>query len=315
MEIELRPLSLGEILDRTFQLYRSRFFLFTGIAVLAAAVRLFWSVIVVLLNRWLASGHNLLALRLLAASATMLSLLVAFLAAGLALAALTRAVSQLYLGLPTGVAEAYRDVRARTLRFTGLNLLAVFLAWWPMLLLFVLLGVEIGMASRVGSVGAARTLSVLYGLMGFGFLLLIPLCVWLTSRYALANAAAVLEGLNIRAALRRSVQLSKGMRGRMVLGAACIVILETIFGLVGMIPLFSTLAHSRGHIPVWATVYQLGWSFAANALFVPLFGILLALFYYDGRIRKEGFDVEWQLERAAPVSSLASTDGGALPAG
>ena len=34
----LRPLSLGEILDRTFALYRQRFWLYCGIAAVAAAV-------------------------------------------------------------------------------------------------------------------------------------------------------------------------------------------------------------------------------------------------------------------------------------
>src|SRR6201995_4214584 len=37
---ELRPLTLGEVLDRTFSLYRSRFWLFCGIAASAAAVEL-----------------------------------------------------------------------------------------------------------------------------------------------------------------------------------------------------------------------------------------------------------------------------------
>ena len=37
---DLRPLSTGEILDRTFQLYRSRFALFASLAALPAAVQL-----------------------------------------------------------------------------------------------------------------------------------------------------------------------------------------------------------------------------------------------------------------------------------
>ena len=37
-QFELRPLSLGEILDRIFALYRSRFWLFAGISMIAAAV-------------------------------------------------------------------------------------------------------------------------------------------------------------------------------------------------------------------------------------------------------------------------------------
>ena len=36
MTATLRPMNLGEILDRTFQIYRSRFLVFVGIAALPA---------------------------------------------------------------------------------------------------------------------------------------------------------------------------------------------------------------------------------------------------------------------------------------
>ena len=45
MEVTLRPLSLGEILDRMFQLYRSRFLMFAGIASFAAGLDLIWKLI------------------------------------------------------------------------------------------------------------------------------------------------------------------------------------------------------------------------------------------------------------------------------
>jgi len=40
MPAALRPMNLGEILDRTFEVYRMRFLLFAGIAALPAAVML-----------------------------------------------------------------------------------------------------------------------------------------------------------------------------------------------------------------------------------------------------------------------------------
>jgi hypothetical protein len=30
----------------------------------------------------------------------------------------------------------------------------------------------------------------------------------------------------------------------------------------------------------------------------PVYGIALVLFYYDQRIRKEGYDIEWMMEQA-----------------
>ena len=45
METNLRPLTLGEILDRTAQLYRENFLLFAGIAAVYAGVLLVLSLV------------------------------------------------------------------------------------------------------------------------------------------------------------------------------------------------------------------------------------------------------------------------------
>ncbi len=52
-QFDLRPLSTGEVLDRTFQLYRLRFALFAGLAILPAAV----SVVTQSLRLWY-SAHQ-----------------------------------------------------------------------------------------------------------------------------------------------------------------------------------------------------------------------------------------------------------------
>jgi hypothetical protein len=298
MEIELRQLTLGEILDRTFQLYRRHFLLFTGIATAAATLRLFWGAAVVLLTRSLAGSHHLIALRIIAGSASMVSMLVTFIAAGFTFAALTYAISRIYLGQPTGIADAYRGVRAHLLRYLGLNLAAVTIAWLPLLLLLFTLGMAIAMASRVTTTNAARTLSTAYGFAGLGFLLVTPLCAWLASRYSLANAASILESLPIRASLKRSVALSYGTRGRILLALACIAITQMFVAVLVVLPLVRVLTRTAAHPPLWLTAYNLGWGFIVDTLFLPIYGIVLTLFYYDARIRKEGFDVEWLLERS-----------------
>ena len=40
-----------------------------------------------------------------------------------------------------------------------------------------------------------------------------------------------------------------------------------------------------------------GSAFAVQALTKPVYGIALVLFYYDQRIRQEGFDIEWMMQR------------------
>jgi hypothetical protein len=44
-----------------------------------------------------------------------------------------------------------------------------------------------------------------------------------------------------------------------------------------------------------------GASFAVQALVKPVYGIALTLFYYDQRIRNEGFDIEWMMMQAGLV--------------
>jgi hypothetical protein len=53
-----------------------------------------------------------------------------------------------------------------------------------------------------------------------------------------------------------------------------------------------------------------GSGLAVQAFTKPVFGIALVLFYYDQRIRNEGFDIEWMMQRAglvAPVAMPAAT--------
>jgi hypothetical protein len=44
-----------------------------------------------------------------------------------------------------------------------------------------------------------------------------------------------------------------------------------------------------------------GASFAIQAFTRPVYGVALMLFYYDQRIRQEGFDIEWMMFQAGLV--------------
>jgi hypothetical protein len=42
--------------------------------------------------------------------------------------------------------------------------------------------------------------------------------------------------------------------------------------------------------------------FAVKALTKPIYGIARIVFYFDQRIRKEGFDIEWMMQQAGMMS-------------
>jgi len=54
----------------------------------------------------------------------------------------------------------------------------------------------------------------------------------------------------------------------------------------------------------WLVVQQIG-EFLSNALIGPIYSIGLTLFYFDQRIRKEGFDIEWMMQAAGLAPAAA----------
>jgi hypothetical protein len=61
---------------------------------------------------------------------------------------------------------------------------------------------------------------------------------------------------------------------------------------------------------VIAEIVRVVGDFILQVLIAPISAIALVLFYYDQRIRKEGFDIEWMMEQAG----LTEPASDALPA-
>jgi hypothetical protein len=53
-----------------------------------------------------------------------------------------------------------------------------------------------------------------------------------------------------------------------------------------------------------------GAAFAVQVLTKPVFGIALVLFYYDQRIRQEGFDIEWMMQQVGLEAPAAQQSEG-----
>ncbi len=132
---ELRPLSLGEILDRTFALYRSRFWLFASISMVSASVH------VVVQAISLATAHTLMhsmplgpagpvprqppfAVHTLMAAEvrSWIAALVFFLVAAVTQAATSLAMSEVYLNRPTSAKESLLVAMKRWYRWIGIAL-------------------------------------------------------------------------------------------------------------------------------------------------------------------------------------------------
>jgi hypothetical protein len=306
MEIELRPLNLGEVLDRTFQLYRVRFLTFVGIAAFGAAVLLFWQLAQVLVLRFLfGKGSPTSVAAVLGGVSSLLSWGVFVLALSLVLAAMNRAVTALYLGKRIGIAQSYSEIRARWFRYVLLNATALLISGIPIVIAGVAIFVPTALSGSIRSSWGTGVLIFLYAVAGFVLFCTFPLSVWLMLRYSLANAASVFEEIAIRPSLRRSVVLSKGLRAKifvllLIAGAA-----QSLVAGFFILPVIPFVLRAGNAASIGMNIYTFGMGFVSQVLTLPIYGIGLTLFYFDARIRKEGFDVEWMLDRSIEAARLS----------
>jgi hypothetical protein len=188
MSLDLRPLTLGELLDRSFSLYRHHFWLFVGIMALPSLLGLAFGVLIAVFTPQQASPGSvsaeanpaeILGAALWFAAAVFGMLVVYFITYVVALGATTVAVSQIYTGQPVSIRSAYAPLRGRVPRLALLLVLvALRLIGVGLLLLAV-----IGVAAAIGARGAP-----IVGLLALfaGGLAAAVLWLWIVLRYAVA---------------------------------------------------------------------------------------------------------------------------------
>jgi Membrane domain of glycerophosphoryl diester phosphodiesterase len=307
VDIELRPLRLAEILDRIFQLYRARFLLFLGIAGVSTILELSWSLIRLGEVGWMTRHHLAVTTQQWATSVSSIpAWTVLFAAAALCLAASNRVVAAIYDGKPTGIVKAFAALRSGWLRYIWVNTLAFLIAWGSVIVIVVAGVTATLLATRARTMGQAKVAVFAFGAMGLLILLALPLCFWLTLRYSLAVPACIEEGLATLRSLKRSVFLTQDTKGRILVLLLIVMAAQGTLVSAFMSPVFAFIVRARGHATPAMTGYTLAVTALSSALIKPIYSIGLTLFYYDARVRKEGFDLERMLGRP---SMEASNDG------
>jgi hypothetical protein len=312
METALRPLNLGEILDRTAQLYRENFLLFAGIFALYSGVALVLGLLLVGLTELLRIWHLTAQLQWLVWTCTGVEWLVLFLLAGAAVAAISRAVAWVHLGQPATIRGSYATILPRLGQYLWLMAITAFIVWTPLALLyggyFWLMthyvqgfGTPAGLAAQQAAMTDPKTLAII-GVASLGlFVLIFPVgiyTVFMALRYALAVPACVVENLKAWPSLRRGVALAKGSKGRIfVLG---LLIGAIKLGLVGITQIFfiATILKHNGQISAGASALSQVVGFFTTTFLGPIYAAGITLFYYDQRVRKEGYDIEWMMAAA-----------------
>ncbi len=318
----LRPLSLGEVLDRTFALYRSRFWLFASIAAIAAAVQVAVQAISLTTVHALLRSAPLygagqparagaLGELLQAQAGAYLAALVYFLVAAVTQAATSLAMSEVYLGRPASAGAALRVALQRWYRWIGIALWqAGSFLWLPLLgllpgLLLIGLGTRGGNRVLVGVGAVVLVAAVLGGFVG-GLLFYL--------RNALAVPAAIVERLTIRPAMRRSRVLAAGAKGRIFVVLLIAGCLYTVVGVLeSPASLLMLLAPKANHY--LAVAITLVISFLGRTVVAPVALIGLTLVYFDQRVRKEALDLQLLLEASRASGGAVQAAPGQTVAG
>ena len=321
----LRPSTLGEILDRTAHLYRARFLVFFGIAAMPAGIVLLCAAGVFLFFAWIGSWSGsagqpvnpalvgAFSLLFLGGFSLMIVPLCAA-AAGLGTAALNHAASAAFLDEKITIRDAYRTAWKRGWQYIWLYVLQALVFFVAPLVMVAALFVGLAMIEGVMGKPSNEAAALLAMLVLAVLALLAAYVVWMLLMLCLAFPACVTENVGAWQAVKRAVSLSNGTRWRMLalylLGAVLgwglsMVLTIPVIIAVSLIPGLDTPQHSEmiGTI-VFFAIY--GSWFAVQAFTKPVYVIALMVFYYDQRIRKEGFDIEWMMRQAGMVPAPAA---------
>jgi hypothetical protein len=217
--------------------------------------------------------------------------------------------------------DAFRHAAARLGVTTGAFLASIGWSLLVMLLMLFPAMVFTGLAAWTAVASDSRALLLLFSVLAALLLAvgLIVLMLWFIIRFILVSQIIAVESPDALGAFRRSDALSSGRvePGPMGLVKLRLTILITVIGsilflvsLVSSLPVLVAGAvfganFTPGHtlndvVPTWVLVPAQLFQAFLGSLVAPLFAVFQTWFYADMRARREGLDLELQLEGRAP---------------
>jgi hypothetical protein len=269
---QLRPLSIGEVLDAGFRLLRHRFGTLM-LCVLAAGLPL--SILrTVIISSTDPDYYDVNAVRFgdpptEVIVGQIVAALVLFLGALIAIAACFRVISAAYLGEPVTAGQSLRAGIRRVPAMVGASIVLGILAF---VVLFV-----IALLSA-----AARPL----------ILLAFPVFAYLLVKWALVWPAIVAERAGPINAINRSWTLTEGhwWRSFAILLVLTLITLVMYFAL--SFALFAAFSGIESISPIALAIVDTLFNVIVLAVVYPLSAAIITVLYYDTRVRSEGFDLQ-----------------------
>jgi hypothetical protein len=309
---ELRPLAIGELLDRVFTIYRRHLSTFVGIMAVPSLFNLALALSILILQHMNggqlfqppAPGRPFNPDAILKPALQIVGVSMAFLAVYwvvymMALGAATTVVAEIYAGRDIAIGAAYGKARGQLGRLLLLAILWVLMIVAPGVL-FV--GVGAGIAA------AARSPVLLALFLIFGMIAFFILAIIMFLRYAVSAPALMLERVSAWGAMQRSAVLTRGFLGRVFLTFLVASLMAYTAALLLQMP-FQLAAAIAGPLTMagfWLSLVGAVSGTIGHTLTAPVLVIGVAVLYYDFRVRKEALDLQMMM-------STLDTPGDGLP--
>jgi hypothetical protein len=257
MATALRPLTTGELLDRTFSLYRTHFVLFIGIFTLPHLCVLAFQCLAFAFRTPGVDLQNVRVTGFFGIIAALLSMVVT----AASQAATIIAVSQVHLDRPASVMDSFAKVKNQIVGVIGLSLrVGLFVGLWSLLLIVpgILKAIEWSLAvpAKVLEGKSAREAMLRSSDLSRGN----------RSRIFVIWLLFIVLNIGISMLLQWPIQTAAKVSTR------------------GVVPL--------QNVAVGWQVASLVATFISTCLVGPLATIAFSLVYYDERVRKEAFDLQ-----------------------
>jgi hypothetical protein len=281
--LDFRPLSLGEILDRTFFLYRRNFLLFVGIAAIPYAILVVLVSSFVLLARLAGPARSVAPGRMpispwamgAAGGGFFLAFILFFSLFLISAGAAVIAVSEIYVGRPARIWGAFRAALKRIWSLLGILFLG-------------------------------------FLMVAAGFILLVFPGIYLGCRMSVAFASALVDEVGPVEAIQRSFALTKGFAWRAFMIFFLTVVIS--WALVGLfqVPFMILIAASSKNPSLailWMVLMEIT-NLCASVLVAPVGTIGFVVLYYDLRVRKEAFDLQMMMRAIGADPTPPPATGG-----
>jgi hypothetical protein len=269
----LRPLSLGELLDRTFFLYRKHFLLFVSIIAIPQLVLLALQFVGIALN------PRGVGFSTASVVWTFVTLLVSIPVVAVSHGATVIAVSKVHLGDETTVVEALSGIKGRIVSLS-----------------LIMLGIGVG-------VGVGFMLLLIPGII-------LALMWSLSIPVAVLEATGLRDTTSRSSELTKGSKGRMFVICVLFVVLTYIVFLLWEAPMLAALGYFFRNHNPANGVPRWFLITNPLGTFVSQCLVGPLLTIALTLAYYDQKVRKEAFDLQLMMSTmdgkqgtAAPVAT------------